>query len=101
MTDANGRGPIGRLRALIHKRQMQPSETPANDTERDATPEERYRRRCRMIERLPLGGDHPHHTPMVAVYDETPSSLVRHTGMHGQVSAWHLQERGECFRGFA
>lgn len=51
MTDANGRGPTGRLRALIHRRQMQPSETPANDTERDATPEERYRRRCRMIER--------------------------------------------------
>lgn len=48
MTDASARGPIGRLRALIHRRQMQPSETPANDTERDATPEERYRRRCRL-----------------------------------------------------
>lgn len=67
MTDDNGRGPIGRLRALIHRRQMRPSETPANDTERDATPEERYRRRCRMIERYADRRNDPYYPTVMDV----------------------------------
>lgn len=71
MTDDDGRGPITRLRALIHRRQMRPLETPANDMERDATPEERHKHRCRMIERYADRRNNSSHNRTVPAYGST------------------------------